>query len=51
VAVRYRNAEARAEMELSDEWSVTPTRELTERLSQLFGYDGLRLVYASRMDA
>jgi DNA polymerase-3 subunit alpha len=51
VAVRYRNAEARAEMELSGEWSVTPTRELTERLSQLFGYDGLRLVYASRMDA
>jgi len=51
VAVRYRNAEARAEMELSDEWSVTPTLDLTERLSQLFGHDGLRLVYATKMDA
>jgi len=51
VAVRYQNVEARAEMVLSDEWSVKPTRELTERLSQLCGHDGLRLVYAPRMDA
>ncbi|AMN47346.1 DNA polymerase III subunit alpha [Steroidobacter denitrificans] len=51
VAIRYRNIEARAEVVLPDEWSVTPTCELTERLSRLFGHDGLRLVYASRLDA
>jgi DNA polymerase-3 subunit alpha len=51
VAVRYHNAGARADLILSDEWSVKPARELTERLSQLVGHDGVRLIYQQRFDA
>ncbi len=51
VAVRYQSAAARAELVLSDEWSVKPTRELTERLAQLCGTDGMRLIYAPRAEA
>ncbi|HEY7638325.1 MAG TPA: DNA polymerase III subunit alpha, partial [Steroidobacteraceae bacterium] len=46
VAVRYHSSAARAELVLSEEWSVKPTRELTERLAQLCGNDGWRLIYA-----
>ena len=47
VAVRYHSSAARAELVLSEEWSVKPTRELTERLAQLCGNDGWRLIYAN----
>ncbi|MFL6577554.1 MAG: DNA polymerase III subunit alpha, partial [Povalibacter sp.] len=50
VAIRYYNAQARADVVLSEEWSVKPTRELTERLSQLLGNDGFKLIYAPRME-
>jgi DNA polymerase III subunit alpha len=46
VAVRYQSSAARAEMVLSEEWSVKPSRELTEKLAQLCGNDGWRLIYA-----
>ena len=46
VAVRYQSSAARAELVLSEEWSVKATRELTERISQLCGNDGWRLIYA-----
>ena len=46
VAVRYQSSAARAEMVLSEEWSVKATRELTEKLAQLCGNDGWRLIYA-----
>jgi DNA polymerase III subunit alpha len=46
VAVRYQGSAARAELVLSEEWSVKPTRELTDRLAQLCGNDGWRLIYA-----
>ena len=46
VAVRYQGSAARAELVLSEEWSVRPTRELTEKLAQLCGNDGWRLIYA-----
>jgi DNA polymerase-3 subunit alpha len=45
VAVYYNSSAARAELVLSEEWSVKPTREVTERLSTLCGHDGIRLVY------
>jgi DNA polymerase-3 subunit alpha len=51
VAVLYRSAAAQAEMVLSQEWCVKPTRELTEALTQLLGQDAVRLVYAQRADA
>jgi DNA polymerase-3 subunit alpha len=47
VAVRYQSSAARAELVLSEEWSVKATRELTERISQLCGNDGWRLIYSS----
>jgi DNA polymerase-3 subunit alpha len=50
VAIRYQSAEARADLLLSEEWSVKPTRELTERLAQMCGNDGVRVVYAPRME-
>src|SRR5262245_30409228 len=50
-AVGYQGSAARAEMVLSEEWSVKPTRELTEKLAQLCGNDGVRLLYAPRIDA
>jgi DNA polymerase III subunit alpha len=46
VAVRYQSSAARAELVLSQEWSVKPTRDLTERLAQLCGNDGVRLIYS-----
>ncbi|HEX2493689.1 MAG TPA: DNA polymerase III subunit alpha [Steroidobacter sp.] len=51
VVVRYHNSAARAELVLSEEWCVKPTRELTDRLAQLCGNDGVRVIYAPRMDS
>src|SRR5690606_35410087 len=48
IVVRYRNRAARADLVLSEEWPVKPTRELTERLAQLCGADGVRLLYGPR---
>jgi len=45
VAIRYQGSGARADLVLADEWRVRPTRELTEKLAQLCGHDGVRLVY------
>jgi DNA polymerase III subunit alpha len=50
VAIRYHNSAARADLVLSEEWSVKATRELTERLSQLVGNDGMRVVYAPKFE-
>jgi DNA polymerase-3 subunit alpha len=50
VAIRYQSSDARADLVLSEEWSLKPTRELTEKLSQLCGNDGFRLMYAPRAD-
>jgi DNA polymerase-3 subunit alpha len=51
VAIRYYGSAARADLVLSEEWSVKPTRELTERLTQLVGHDGVRLIYTPRIDS
>jgi DNA polymerase-3 subunit alpha len=48
IAVHYRSAVAQAEMVLSQEWCVKPSREMTDALMQLLGQDSVRLVYASR---
>jgi DNA polymerase-3 subunit alpha len=47
VAIRYHSSDARADLVLSEEWSVKPKRELTEKLAQLCGNDGVRLIYHS----
>jgi DNA polymerase-3 subunit alpha len=49
VAIHYRSKDARADLTLSDEWCVKPTRELTERLARLFGNDGVRVIWAPRL--
>jgi DNA polymerase III subunit alpha len=48
VAIRYHGSAARADLVLSEEWSVKPTRDLTEKLSQLCGNEGFRVVYGAR---
>jgi DNA polymerase-3 subunit alpha len=48
VAIRYQSSAARAELVMSEEWTVKPTRELTERIAQLCGNDGFRLLYSPR---
>jgi DNA polymerase-3 subunit alpha len=50
IAIRYHNSAARADLVLSEEWCVKPTRELTERLATLVGNDGVRVVYAPRFE-
>jgi DNA polymerase-3 subunit alpha len=45
IAIRYHSSAARADLVLSEEWSVKPTRDLTEKLLQLCGNDGFRVVY------
>jgi DNA polymerase III subunit alpha len=51
VAIRYQSAAAKADLVLSQEWQVKPSRDLTERLGQLCGNNGVRLIYAPRFDA
>ena len=48
VAIRYHGSAARADLVLSEEWSVKPTRDLTEKLSQLCGNEGFRVVYGAK---
>jgi len=50
VGLRYYSSAARADLVFSEEWCVTPTRELTERLAQLVGNDGVRVIYAPKLD-
>jgi DNA polymerase-3 subunit alpha len=50
VTVFYCNDMARAPLHFGEGWMVRPTRELMERLSQLVGRDGLKLVYGPRLD-
>jgi DNA polymerase-3 subunit alpha len=51
VAIRYQRKDARADLLLSEEWCVKPARELTEKLAQLCGQDGFKLLYAPRLDS
>jgi DNA polymerase-3 subunit alpha len=43
--VYYSRADAQARLTLGQDWSVRPSRELRERLSELVGTDGYRFVY------
>ena len=45
VSLYYSTSGAQARLALGTEWSVRPTRELRERLSELVGLDGFRFVY------
>jgi DNA polymerase-3 subunit alpha len=45
VVLRYRNQDAEAEIALSEEWKVSPSSAVLERLGQLAGDDCVRLYY------
>jgi DNA polymerase-3 subunit alpha len=45
VLLEYAGVEAQARVELGEEWSVRPSRELRERLSELVGQNGFRFDY------
>jgi DNA polymerase-3 subunit alpha len=46
VAVRYIGSDASARLNLGPEWSVRPSRELRDKLTELLGQNGVRLLYA-----
>jgi DNA polymerase-3 subunit alpha len=46
VAVQYFGDNAQARLKLGPEWSVRPSRELRDKLSELLGANNVRLLYA-----
>jgi DNA polymerase-3 subunit alpha len=46
VAVQYYGDSASARLKLGPEWSVRPSRELRDKLTELLGANNVRLVYA-----
>ena len=46
VAVQYFGHDAKVRLELGSEWSVRPSRELRDKLSELLGSNNVRLLYA-----
>ena len=46
VAVQYFGDSAAAKLTLGPEWSVRPSRELRDKLSELLGAKNVRLLYA-----
>jgi hypothetical protein len=46
VSVRYTGEKAVARLNLGPEWSVRPSRELRDKLSELLGGNNVRLIYA-----
>jgi len=46
VAVKYVGSEAAARLNLGPEWTVRPSRELRDKLTELLGRDSVRLLYA-----
>ncbi|MEM9058625.1 MAG: OB-fold nucleic acid binding domain-containing protein, partial [Pseudomonadota bacterium] len=51
VCVLYRSDEAAARLQFGQDWSVRPTRELLQRLSELVGRKRIRLIYPRRIAA
>jgi DNA polymerase-3 subunit alpha len=50
VGIRCHRSDASAVVELGEEWTVRPSRELMERLGRILGRDGVELQYAPRVD-
>ena len=46
VAVQYKGTSAAARFDLGPEWSVRPSRELRDKLTDLLGQDSVRMLYA-----
>ncbi|HEX5763982.1 MAG TPA: OB-fold nucleic acid binding domain-containing protein, partial [Woeseiaceae bacterium] len=50
VAVQYTGSEAAARLDLGPEWTVRPSRELRDKLTELLGQDSVRLLYAPQRE-
>jgi DNA polymerase-3 subunit alpha len=46
VAVQYMGSDAAARLSLGPEWTVRPSRELRDKLTELLGQNSVRLLYA-----
>jgi DNA polymerase-3 subunit alpha len=51
ISVYYRSQAAQAELQLSQDWCVKPSRKLTDALMQLLGQDAVRVGCVARVDA
>jgi len=49
ISLFCRGDKAQARIRLGDEWSVRPSRELRERLSEFVGHDGFRFIYKNAL--
>ena len=47
VAVQYVGSDATVRLNLGEEWCIRPTRDLRDKLEDLLGRSGVRLVYAA----
>ena len=50
VAIQYTGSEAAARLSLGPEWSVRPSRELRDKLTDLLGQNSVRLLYAPQRE-
>jgi DNA polymerase-3 subunit alpha len=48
ITVHYQGDDARAALSFPDSWTVRPTREMIEKLKNLAGEEGVRLIYPPR---
>jgi DNA polymerase-3 subunit alpha len=48
VLVQYVGTQAAARLQLGPEWSVRPSRELRDKLTELLGRNSVRILYAHR---
>jgi DNA polymerase-3 subunit alpha len=51
ISLFYVRDDAQARVRLGEDWSVRPSRELRERLSEIVGLEGFRFIYNSTVQA
>jgi len=51
ISLFIRRGHAQARVCLGESWSVRPSRELRERLSEMVGHDGFRFIYKNALSA
>ncbi len=51
ISLYVRRNDAQGRVRLGDQWSVRPSRELRERLSEIVGHDGFRFIYKNALTA
>ena len=51
ISLFFRRDNAQARVRLVNDWSVRPSRELRERLSEIVGHEGFRFIYKNALSA